>query len=271
MAAADEGVVLDIEAFPEGADDASLDHRPIARLRIADGAASPDPLFAHARDRRTNRAVFDTSRPVPARALAAMASAAAPLHVGMTTDTAQVANLRDIAWRAMVVEMVTPATAMESIDLTRIGRAEIEANPDGISLAGPLMEGLGLTGLISRDSMADPASSGFQSMMDAMKPTFDTAMGFFWIATPGNDRWAQIAAGRAYVRANLAATGEGIAVQPFSQALQEFAEMRKSHEELAAALNAPEGMRVQMFVRVGFAPVAKGSPRWPLASRIVQA
>lgn len=271
MAAAEEGVTLDIEAFPDGADDTTLDLRPIARLRIVEGAATPDPLFAHARDRRTNRTAFDTARPVPEAALAAMALAAAPLHVGMTTALPRVEALRDIAWRAMLVEMNTPATAMESVELTRIGRAEIEANPDGISLAGPLMEGLGLVGLVSRDSMADPSSMGFQSMMDAMKPPFDTAMGFFWIATEDNDRQAQIAAGRAYVRANLAATGEGVAVQPLSQALQEFPEMAASYDELAAELAAPAGMRVLMFVRTGYAAPVKGSPRWPLASRLVQA
>lgn len=271
MAAAEEGVVLEVTAFPDGADDGSLDGRAIARLRVVEGVAVPDPLFAFARDRRTNRAVFDTARPVPQAALMRMAEAAAPLHVGMTTDMARVARLRDIAWRAMVVEMTTAATAMESVELTRIGKAEVEANPDGISLAGPLMEGLGLAGLISRESMGDPTSSGFRSMMDAMKPPFDTAMGFFWIATAGNDRQAQIAAGRAYLRANLAATAEGVAVQPFSQALQEFPEMAASYDELTAELAAPAGMRVQMFVRAGFAPLAKGSPRWPLASRVVVA
>jgi hypothetical protein len=97
------------------------------------------------------------------------------------------------------------------------------------------------------------------------------AMGFFWIATEDNDRQAQIAAGRAYVRANLAATGEGVALQPLSQALQEFPEMAASYDELAAELAAPAGMRVQMFVRTGYAAPVKGSPRWPLASRLVQA
>jgi hypothetical protein len=267
MAAAEEGVGLQIEGFPEGASPQTLDHRRIARIRVA-GTADPDPLFAEILNRRTNRLPFDTARPVPADVLSRLAEAAGPLSAYHASDVEQVAVLRDIAWRAMETEMQTPATVLESVNLTRIGRAEIEANPDGISLAGPMIEGLALAGLVSREAMLDPASQGFKQMMAAMRPGFDTAMAFFWIATEGNDRMGQLAAGRAYVRANLAATAEGVAMQPLSQALQEFPEMADSYAELAAALSPAPGHRVQMFARLGYAPAVPGSPRWPLDTRI---
>jgi hypothetical protein len=160
---------------------------------------------------------------------------------------------------------------VESIDLTRIGRAEIEANPDGISLSGPLMEGLALTGLLSREGMAQFGSAGHQAMMDAQKPQFDTAMAFLWIATEGNDRVAQVSAGRAYLRANLASTARGVAMQPFSQALQEYPEMAPSYAELANALAPRASDRVQMFARLGYAPLPAQSSRWPLATCILKA
>lgn len=271
MAAAEEGVTLEVEAFPDGADTASLDLRPIARLTVMTKAATPDPLFQHVSVRRTNRATFDVSRAVSQPDLEAIAAEAIPLRAGFSADATEVARLRDIAWRAMVVEMNTPAAAIESIDLTRIGRAEIEANPDGISLSGPLMEGLALTGLLSREGMAQFGSAGHQAMMDAQKPQFDTAMAFLWIATDGNDRVAQVSAGRAYLRANLAATGRGVAMQPFSQALQEYSEMASSYAELVNALAPRASDRVQMFARLGYAPLPAQSPRWPLATRILKA
>jgi hypothetical protein len=271
MAAAEEGVALDVAAFPDGADTASLDLRPIARLKVMTKAAAPDPLFQHGSLRRTNRAAFDVSRAVSQSDLEAIAAEAIPLRAGFTADTTEVARLRDIAWRAMVIEMNTPAAAIESVDLTRIGRAEIEANPDGISLSGPMMEGLALAGLLSRDGMAQFGSAGHQAMMDAQKPQFDTAMAFLWIATEGNDRIAQVAAGRAYLRANLAATARGVAMQPFSQALQEYPEMAPSYAELANALAPRASDRVQMFARLGFAEPPAQSPRWPLATRILKA
>lgn len=271
MAAAEEGVALHVEAFPDGADTASLDLRPVARLKISPNAATPDPLFRHVSRRRTNRSPYDVSQAVPLSDLEAIAAQASPLLAEYTAEPTEVARLRDIAWRAMIVEMNTPAAAIESVDLTRIGRAEIEANPDGISLSGPLMEGLGLTGLLSREGMAQFGSAGHQAMMDAQKPQFDTAMAFIWIATEGNDRLAQVSAGRAYLRANLAATARGVAMQPFSQALQEYPEMASSYAELANALAPRASDRVQMFARLGYAPLPAQSPRWPLATRILKA
>lgn len=47
------------------------------------------------------------------------------------------------------------------------------------------------------------------------------------MVTPGNDRVTQVNAGRAYARVQLAATAHGLATQPLSQALQEYAEQRK--------------------------------------------
>lgn len=271
MAAAEDGVNLAIEPFPQGDDPSHLDTRPIARISLAGAGTKRDPLFAFARARRTNRESYDIGRAVPIPALAAIRNAAHPLRSEVTDDAAKVAKLRAIAWRAMETELRTPAPAGESIDLTRIGRAEIEANPDGISLAGPLLEGLSVAGLLSREAMADPTSSGFQSMLSAQKPQFDTAIAFFWIVTEANDRRSQLEAGRSYLRANLAATGLGISMQPFSQALQEYPEMASSFAELESELAPAEGARVQMFARLGYAASPQPSPRWPLSTRIVKA
>lgn len=46
--------------------------------------------------------------------------------------TARVKSLREVAWRAHAAEMLTRSTVKGSLDLMRIGKKEIEANPDGI-------------------------------------------------------------------------------------------------------------------------------------------
>lgn len=47
IAAAERGVVVEIDPFPEGEDPATLDKRPVARLRfIPVSAPARDPLFA---------------------------------------------------------------------------------------------------------------------------------------------------------------------------------------------------------------------------------
>jgi hypothetical protein len=72
---------------------------------------------------------------------------------------------------------------------------------------------------------------------------------------------AQIAAGAAYVRANLQATALGLAMQPLSQALQEYKEMQPVYAEMRQALSVAEGETVQMFFRLGRAAPVEASPR----------
>ncbi len=269
QAAAEDGFDTDVALFPEGEPADRLDGRPVARIRIVKNeAAVRDPLFLHILDRRTNRNPYDTARPVETGTLTQIAKAARTSAVFHTNDPARLEGLRALSWAAMDLEIRNYATAKESVDLTRIGRAEIEANPDGISLAGPLLEGLALTGLLNRDDMLDQNSSTFQQQIPFLKASFDTAMGFLWLTTPGNTRADQIRAGRDYVRVNLAATGLGVAMQPFSQALQEFPEMAEYRQTMLTTLAIDTADTLQMFVRLGYGPAPKGSPRWPMETRI---
>ena len=82
------------------------------------------------------------------------------------------------------------------------------------------------------------------------------------MVTPGNDRVTQINAGRAYARVQLAATAQGLAMQPLSQALQEYAEQQKPYADIHALAGATApGETVQMWVRVGYAPPIEPAPR----------
>ena len=269
MAAAHDGFSVDVDLFPQGEPTPRLDERPIARIRfIEDGGTVPDPLFASVLRRRTNRNVHDLSRPVPPKAIRTIADAARASAIDHTTDPGRVAGLRDLTWRAMLVEMTTPAPWRESLDLTRIGKAEINADPDGISLAGPMLEALYSVGLIDKDELMDPSSSVFRQQSDILKEPFDKTTAFLWLTTPGNTRADQIAAGRDYVRINLAATALGVAMQPLSQALQEFAEIAPLYAEMRAVLGVAPGQGLQMLTRIGYAQEPKPSPRWPYETRI---
>jgi hypothetical protein len=270
MALAEEGIAADLTLFPDGQPQPRLDGSPVARLRLrADPAVLRDPLFAQVTMRRTDRLPYDVTRPVPAESLDIIASAARGSRVMTEADPARVAVLRDLAWSALLTELNTPATLNETLDLMRIGKTEIIANPDGIAIEGPLVEFLALTGLVSVAAMRDPTSQGFAQQITYQKPQFETAMALIWIVTPGNSRPDQIQAGRDYVRVNLAATALGVALQPWSQALQEFPEMSASYRDLRDRLDIGGTEGLQMFARAGYADPVKPSPRWPMESRLL--
>ena len=270
LAASEQGYRAEIDVFPEGGTTDALDKRPIAQLSLVkDEAAVPDPLFAQILRRHTNRNPYDGDRAIEDDVLKRMQRAApSTVRVGTVGDGSRLLDLRSLTRDAMFGEMRTPQAHRESIDLMRIGRSEIEANPDGISLGGPLLEALSLAGLLTRESLSDPDSGAFQSGLDMIESGAMTAMGFVWINTAGNSRLAQIEAGRAYMRAALQATADGLAMQPMSQALQEYPEMAEYYETVHSWLAEDRGERVQMLVRLGYAKDVGPAPRWPLETRL---
>lgn len=274
LAAAEEGFGVDVDVFPDGEPSPRLDARSVAHLRLVPGAGTPDPLFAQILDRHTNKEPFDVARtvsPIDVNGILSASGASGPLQAGSTLEDAKILQLRDLTWRGHEIESFTARTMQESIDLMRIGKAEVLANPDGIDLSGPLFETLNVAGLLTRDQLADTGSTAFQQGLDAYREMIFSAMGYVWLISDGDTRAEQIAAGRAYVRMHLEATARGIDMHPLSQALQEYEEIAALYDEAKVALGARPTQTVQMLARIGYGPTINASPRWPAATRIRQA
>ncbi|MEM1432112.1 MAG: twin-arginine translocation pathway signal protein [Pseudomonadota bacterium] len=258
LAAAEAGYGVDLTLYPEGEDG------PVAHAVFAKGRGAPDPLFAHAALRRSCKEPFD-GRPVPedlARALGA--------YGRVVTEPGAVEALRALTWRAWQIEQQTPRTWKESIDLLRIGKSEIEASPDGIDLSGPMFDTLRPLGLMPKAGMLAPDSLAARQTADAYRAVMESAPAHVVTTTAGNTRADQIAAGRGWLRLNLATTAMGLALHPVSQALQEYPEMAGPYGEIHAAYAAP-GETVQMLGRLGYGPMPAQSPRWPLAEKLREA
>ena len=261
------GYRVEFELFPEGSSAQSLDTRPVAKITIhASNSLKADPLFTHIYNRRSNRSKFAKSL-ITATDARQIAGADTKTIAGFTTDKAQIEALRQICVTAAKIEFLTPRTYMESVNLMRIGDEEIAQNPDGLAINGPAISLLKRMGIVTRKTLADPASSAFKQGLRQYIAAARTATGFVWIATPTNSRSEQIMAGRAYVRQNLRATQLGIAMHPLSQALQEYPEMQqeliKVHETTKTS-----GQRLQMLARIGYAKAVNPSPRFPLAAKL---
>jgi len=271
LAAREGGRRTEITLWPQGEPQPVLDARPVAHVRLVpDAAVAKDPLFAQITRRHTNRQPFDLDAPPTAAELAAVTAAAAGpgLAASAIIDAGARARLIDIGWRAYRIEAETEATHMETVRLIRIGAVEAARNPDGIALTGPMIEAMKTLGLLSRDALADNGSHASKSGFDMWEKMLRATPAFFALNSADNSRATQVAAGRAYARAQLAATAQGLSMHPWSMALQEFPEMAGPYRETQALLGATPAAPVQMLVRLGRAKPAQPSPRWPLDTHI---
>ncbi|NOT41155.1 MAG: twin-arginine translocation pathway signal protein [Alphaproteobacteria bacterium] len=264
MASAEQGLRAEISAFPAGDwPENAVGEQPVCRVAfVPDAAVARDPLLAQVLKRRTNRNAFDAMAVSPSEA-AAIGSAlqALPVRFGWTADERQIAQLAQIAKRAWDIEVKNDATFKESVDVFRITGPEIAKHRDGISLHGPFFWWADKLGLFTKQNAMEP--SGRAQALTLIDPQL-AVRAFGWIVTAANDRRAQLAAGAAYVRANLKATELGLAMHPLSQALQEFPEMLPLLAEHKRAVGAVESETVQMFFRLGRAALAEPAPRRPL-------
>ena len=258
LAAAERGFSTEMVLFPDG------EQGPVADITLLNGG-QPDPLFQHVPSRHTNRLAYEDRVPEDA-ALAKLAPEASEI----ITDENRVSDLRALTWDAMFIEMNTHRTHMESVNLTRLGKREINANPDGISIRGAMPEALILAGMITREGQSNPESAEFVQTMEFIRSAQDATPAYVTIKTTGNTRLEQIEAGRRWVRLHLAATSVGIAVQPLSQALQEYEEQAELYARVHKLLTEP-GETLQMLGRIGYAAPVGPSPRWPLESRMIGA
>jgi hypothetical protein len=277
IAARQKGLRAHITLFPQGEfGPAALDKRPVARIVLtADAAIKPDPLFEQVLRRHTNREAYEMREPAAA-ALQAIAASVAPhpVRTGFA-GPAQPEILqkhRAIAMDAWRIELVTPRTILESFKVLRVGPREIAEHRDGLSINTPMVRALTALGLFDRSKAPGPGDSATTGQIKDFNEKIAATPAFFWMVTDGNSRSTQVNAGRAYVRAQLAATAQGLAMQPLSQALQEYPEQAQPYAAIHALLQAPPPRyTVQMWARLGYAPAVGPAPRRGLEAHIISA
>ncbi len=277
LAARQRGLRADIELFPQGEfGPAALDTRPVARIRLSlDATIKPDPLFAHILRRHTNREAYEPREPAP-EAMQAMAASALPhpVRTGFlgAAQPEALQKHRAIASEAWRIELVTPRTVMESFKVLRIGPTEIAEHRDGLTINTPMVRALTALGLFDRSKAPGPDDAATTGQIKDFNTKIAATPAFFWMVTEGNERRAQVNAGRAYARAQLAATAHGLSMQPLSQALQEYPEQAGPYADIHALLQAPPPRyTVQMWARLGYAPPVGPSPRRGLEAHLIKA
>ena len=214
IAAAEAGTPVSIEQVPG----APSEH--FARLRFGgDVTGEHARLAAAIPRRRTNRAPYDIERPVSSDALAELAALADnKVRVVWLTARNDRAALTDLTVKATAEHLDDAAMQRDSQRWYRMRRSDAEEQRDGITVASANLPGVATLML----GVFPPTPKSFdEGWVKATRETHcGTAPAFGLIVVEhASDRGAWVHAGRVYQRMQLAATLEGIAMHPISQAL----------------------------------------------------
>jgi hypothetical protein len=262
------GYAPEITPFPDGAPEGRLDGRALVRVALGDRGAQTDALFAQITARHTNRELYDAARAPSDDALATIATSALPLDAAFASEPSRVAQLRDLVWRGFDRELRTRGAQEETYKWLRFGREQVATHRDGLAIEGPMIPVLRTLGFFDREDFLNPNSTANQSAARDWRRKAETAPAFMWLITPDDAPLTRLHAGVAYARMNLAATGAGVAMHPWSQVLQEYQEMADLYAETKAHFGVTGTEAMQMLVRVGYADPVEPSARRDLAEII---
>ncbi|MEH6405210.1 MAG: hypothetical protein V7750_17685 [Sneathiella sp.] len=266
IAAKERGYKTHITLFPDGAPDTdslNIHKKAVARIElIKNSTLTKDPLFSAILARRSNKTPYREEY-LSQEHIENLSSLEMPTTQSLSFAATEktVAPHKKFAERAMLLEMETPRTLMESIDRTRIGADEIRKNPDGIDLHGPMFWWLKNLGMMTPEKASKPGTFAYQGGIDYALGWVEGTFNMGWLTTSDNSREAQVNAGRSYVRLNLLATQLGVSMHPVSQILQEYPEMRPLQDEFNEHVGVKAEEKVQMYFRIGYQKRPNPSPR----------
>lgn len=254
LASKAHGYDVQLDVFPNG------QQGPVATAVFSKGAQR-DALFDYILHRRSCKKPFDDKLVSKAQALELAT------YGRVEIDPGKVSSIKKITWDAYVIEATSPRRWRESIDLMRLGVAEVDANPDGISLTGGLMELMTSTGILTREGSMNASSASFKKGMEITRAILHATPAYVYLKSPNNTPEDQVAIGRQWARLNLKTTQMGLSLHPVSQALQEYPEMATQYRNIHDLL-VKRNETVQMLGRLGYGPDVPPAPRWPLEEKL---
>jgi nitroreductase len=256
------------------------DRAPVlaARIAIAAGQPSFDPLFDAIRRRHTNRGPYVDEPIAPERLQRLVDLVSSPtVRIAFIVDEGARGEFGALIVQATEQIVADPEMSMDSFRWIRTGRREVLVHRDGVTIdtagASRLMT-------VAAKLLPDLGAKGIDRIwVDTTRDVHTATASVFGMILVQNrlDMAQSIAAGRAWQRLHLAATLQGIAAQPLNQPV----EMIDRHhqvgkpDEFGPALTglAPgSGWEPTFVFRLGYpARKAPRSPRRPLSDVVTGA
>lgn len=252
------GYRTDISLFPDGAYDeknlsTSMDTKPVAKITLGKTGPQQSPLYSALFVPDTNRGPYKADRLTAAQTGRLESLSEPDVSVKVYQDQADVARLNDYAMKSAVVESGVKRVMDESAAIFRANEYQKNKYRYGFSVEGQGTSGIMvhlLQGLVTLFPSMNSGKAASDLFVKSTQASVDSTPAYVMIQTKDNRRESQVKSGLIYSRLILEADHLGLAVQPLSQALEEYPEMKKLYNGIHRDY-AADGSTIQMLVRIG--------------------
>lgn len=259
------GWKVDIKLFPHGVYDEadilhSMDVKPVAKITLSKMQPSDSPLYNAMYMADTNREAYTSELLTSAQISGLEALSDADVSIKLYNDQANLDKIGEYALKSATIEAGTARVMKESNAIFRANEYQKNKYRYGYSVEGQGATGFNMSilqGLLTVFPSLNSGNSASQNFINYTKTSVENTPAYAMIISGGNSRTEQIESGILYSRLVLTGHTLGLAMQPLSQVLEEYSEMKMQYDRFKQTY-APENGTVQMLFRVG--TPAKNAP-----------
>lgn len=259
IASEELGYRATIVLFPNGeidqaASPTSLNARPVAKVSLQQATPKPSPLYEAMFKPDTSRVAYEPAKLTDDQIQQLrLLNSFERIRLEIFQDQANLERFHQFAVAGTRIENDLAAPVALAGTLFRPNEYQKNKYRYGFSLEGSGMSGpmmYVLEALLTAIPSVNSPDAARKSTISQTNLAVANTPAYALIITSDNSREAQVKAGMLYSRLQLAALTMGFAMQPMSQVLEEFPEMREQYEAVHRA-HAPQGGTIQMLVRIG--------------------
>ena len=254
-----EGWNTEIDLFPNGTYDEthlaeSMDTEPVAKVTLSKIQSKNSPLFEAIFLPDTNRKAYQAER-LSSSQVSALESISDGngISIKLYQDQDNLHKISEYAMQSATIEAGVTRVMDESNAIFRANEYRKNKYRYGFSVEGQGTSGFMkhvLQGLLTIFPSLNTGRAASRNFISYTRTSVDNTPAYAMIVSTGNSRVEQVESGMLYSRLLLTGHTLGLAMQPLSQVLEEYPEMKVPYTAFKQAY-APDGGTVQMLFRVG--------------------
>lgn len=253
------GYQTDILLFPDGQYDEtklteSMQNKPVAKVTLKKVKPQDRSLYEYLFLADTNRGAYQSTQLTPQQIVKLQAvNTDKELTVKIFQDEENKNKLGDYAMEGAIIESGVHRINVESAQIFRANEFQKNKYRYGFSFEGQGMTGIKkhiMQGMITVFPSFNNEKASADIYIKSTQTAVDHTPAYAMITSKENDRVQQVKSGMAYSRLVLTAHSLGLVMQPPSQVLEEYPEMKEPYNRIHSEY-APDGSTIQMFFRIG--------------------